>query len=119
MEIIVQFDSIPCCSHLVVNPSVFAAGMDNEQTKDTSKDLAVFSFDKFHKNKDIMKDLIAELYVYHAAIVSTDGAPGPQVEVEGTAEYDQTLKKKAMKIQISNYGKICHDDHIEKARRVW
>ena len=42
-----------------------------------------------------------------------------EVEVDGAADYDPSLKKKVKKYP-EKYGNItCEDAHIEKACRVW
>ena len=76
----------------VLNPLV-AADMDDEQMRDAIKDLSHFGFDEFRPGNGIINDLLEEIPVYRAALDSTDESFWSKVE--GAAEYDEDLRKKA------------------------
>ncbi len=87
----------------VLNPLV-AAEMDNVQMRDAIKDLELFGFDEFRPNNGILKDLRAEIPVYCAVIAATEESFWSQVE--GAAEYDAALEKKAEKDPAQYGGKL-------------
>ena len=100
----------------VLNPLV-AVDMDDEQMRDAIKDLFHFGFDEFRPGNGIINDLLEEIPVYRAVLDSTDDSFWSKVE--GAAEYDEDLRKKAEASPEKYSGRTWQDDRIEKSRRVW
>jgi hypothetical protein len=101
-----------------LNPLV-AKDMNATEIEDCLRDLfKAFDFDEFRKASDLLNDCFEEVPVYVAKLRSTPESFWS--EVEGAAEYDKQLEKKAQR-DPEKYGGdyTWRDDRIEATRRVW
>ena len=78
----------------VLNPLV-AVDMCSDQLVDAIRDLSLFGYDDFRPSSGMIEDLIDELSLYRAVVKSSPKSFWS--EVEGAADYDVSLKKKAEK----------------------
>ena len=84
---------------------------------DATKELHLFGIAEFRPGCGILEDLVEELPVYHAIIDVT--LQSFWSAVQGAANHDASLKKKAKKDPEKYGGSTWKEDRIEKARRVW
>ena len=75
--------------------SLVVVDMCLDQLVDAIRNLCLFGFDEFRHGSPVVEDLIDELSSYRAVINSTPKSFWS--EVEGAADYDVSLKKKAEK----------------------
>ena len=99
----------------VLNPLV-AVDMCSDQLVNAIRDLSLLGFDEFRHSSGVIKDLNDELSTYCAVVNSIPESFWS--EVEGAAEYNVSLKKKAEKNPEKYGDSTWEDDRIEKAHMV-